>query len=435
MTLSVKNLTKIYSGNKKAVDNISLDIESGEFIAFIGTSGSGKTTALRMINRMIEATEGTIEMNGKNVSNMNPVELRRSIGYVIQQIGLMPHMTIRENIVLVPKLLKWSKEKKNAKAKELIKLVDLPEEYLDRYPSELSGGQQQRIGVVRALAAEQDIILMDEPFGALDPITRDTLQDLVKELQQKLGKTFIFVTHDMDEAIKLADRICIMSQGKVVQYDTPDNILRNPANDFVREFIGQNRLIQDRPNMRTVEDAMITPVTVKADDSLNDAVNIMRERRVDTLFVVNSHNRLLGFLDIEDINQGLRHHKELIDTMQRDVYKVHIDSKLQDSVRTILKRNVRNIPVVDNDNTLIGLITRANLVDIVYDSIWGEEDQDMTLSDSHMNDVERENELGNQEKKDLAQQNNKDATDKQKDVTDRLDTHDLDETHESGVDR
>lgn len=435
MTLSVKNLTKIYSGNKKAVDNISLDIESGEFIAFIGTSGSGKTTALRMINRMIEATEGTIEMNGKNVRNMNPVELRRSIGYVIQQIGLMPHMTIRENIVLVPKLLKWSKEKKDAKAKELIKLVDLPEEYLDCYPSELSGGQQQRIGVVRALAAEQDIILMDEPFGALDPITRDTLQDLVKELQQKLGKTFIFVTHDMDEAIKLADRICIMSQGKVVQYDTPDNILRNPANDFVREFIGQNRLIQDRPNMRTVEDAMITPVTVKADDSLNDAVNIMRERRVDTLFVVNSHNRLLGFLDIEDINQGLRHHKELIDTMQRDVYKVHIDSKLQDSVRTILKRNVRNIPVVDNDNTLIGLITRANLVDIVYDSIWGEEDQDTTLSDSHMNDVERENELGNQKKRDLDKQNNKDATDKQKDVTDRLDTHDLDETHESGVDR
>ena len=189
--LSIKNLTKIYSGNKKAVDNLTLDIESGEFIAFIGTSGSGKTTALRMINRMIEATDGQIQMNGKDVRNMNPVELRRSIGYVIQQIGLMPHMTIRENIVLVPKLLKWSKEKKDQKAEELIKLVDLPVEYLDRYPAELSGGQQQRIGVVRALAAEQDIILMDEPFGALDPITRDTLQDLVKELQQKLGKTFI----------------------------------------------------------------------------------------------------------------------------------------------------------------------------------------------------------------------------------------------------
>ena len=297
--LSIKNLTKIYSGNKKAVDNLTLDIESGEFIAFIGTSGSGKTTALRMINRMIEATDGQIQMNGKDVRNMNPVELRRSIGYVIQQIGLMPHMTIRENIVLVPKLLKWSKEKKDQKAEELIKLVDLPVEYLDRYPAELSGGQQQRIGVVRALAAEQDIILMDEPFGALDPITRDTLQDLVKELQQKLGKTFIFVTHDMDEAIKLADKICIMSKGKVVQFDTPDNILRNPANDFVKDFIGQNRLIQDRPNMKTVEGAMIKPITVNADDSLNDAVNIMREKRVDTIFVVNNHHKLLGFLDIE----------------------------------------------------------------------------------------------------------------------------------------
>lgn len=375
--LSIKNLSKVYGGGKKAVDNISLDIESGEFIAFIGTSGSGKTTALRMINRMIEATEGQITINGKDVRKMNPVELRRKIGYVIQQIGLMPHMTIRENIVLVPKLLKWSQEKKERKAKELIKLVDLPEEFLDRYPSQLSGGQQQRIGVVRALAAEQDVILMDEPFGALDPITRDTLQDLVKELQQKLGKTFVFVTHDMDEAIKLADKICIMSEGQVIQFDTPDNILRHPANDFVRDFIGKNRLIQDRPNMRTVKDAMIKPVTVHADRSLNEVVKVMRERRVDTIFVVGNNNRLLGYLDIEDINQGLRSNKELIDTMQRDIYRVRIDSKLQDSVRTILKRNVRNVPVVDKDGeTLIGLVTRANLVDIVYDSIWGEIDED-----------------------------------------------------------
>lgn len=411
--LSIKNLTKIYSGDKKAVDNISLDIESGEFIAFIGTSGSGKTTALRMINRMIEPTKGQITIDGKDVGKMNPVELRRSIGYVIQQIGLMPHMTIRENIVLVPKLLKWSKEKKDAKAKELIKLVDLPEEYLDRYPSELSGGQQQRIGVVRALAAEQDIILMDEPFGALDPITRDTLQDLVKELQRKLGKTFIFVTHDMDEAIKLADRICIMSKGQIVQYDTPDNILRHPANEFVVDFIGQNRLIQDRPNMKTVEDAMIKPVTVQADDSLNDAVNIMRERRIDTMFVVNKQNKLIGFLDIEDINQGLRHHKELIDTMQRDIYKVHIDSKLQDSVRTILKRNVRNVPVVDDQDTLIGLITRANLVDIVYDSIWGESEDDnlneqTEQSQDGSNIIANEEEHGQKEK--MQDKNNNEET-------------------------
>lgn len=387
--LSIKNLSKVYAGGKKAVDNMTIDIESGDFIAFIGTSGSGKTTALRMINRMIESTEGEITIDGKNIKNLNPVELRRSIGYVIQQIGLMPHMTVKENIVLVPKLLKWSQEKKDEKARELIRLVDLPEEYLDRYPSELSGGQQQRIGVVRALAAEQDIILMDEPFGALDPITRDTLQDLVKKLQQQLGKTFIFVTHDMDEAIKLADKICIMTNGQVVQYDTPDNILRSPANDFVRDFIGQNRLIQDRPNIRTVKDAMIKPVTVHVDRSLNDAVNIMREKRVDTIFVVGNDEHLLGYLDIEDINEGLRHHKELIDTMQRDIYRVRIDSKLQDSVRTILKRNVRNVPVVDSDNkTLLGLVTRANLVDIVYDSIWGELDSDK--NDNHSGIVEPE---------------------------------------------
>ena len=197
------------------------------------------------------------------------------------------------------------------------------------------------------------------------------------QLQQKLGKTFVFVTHDMDEAIKLADKICIMSEGQVIQFDTPDNILRHPANDFVRDFIGQNRLIQDRPNMRTVKDAMIKPVTVHADRSLNEVVKVMRERRVDTIFVVGNSNRLLGYLDIEDINQGLRSNKELIDTMQRDIYRVRIDSKLQDSVRTILKRNVRNVPVVDKDGeTLIGLVTRANLVDIVYDSIWGEIDED-----------------------------------------------------------
>ena len=387
--LSIKNLSKVYAGGKKAVDNMTIDIESGDFIAFIGTSGSGKTTALRMINRMIESTEGEITIDGKNIKELNPVELRRSIGYVIQQIGLMPHMTVKENIVLVPKLLKWSQEKKDEKAKELIRLVDLPEEYLDRYPSELSGGQQQRIGVVRALAAEQDIILMAEPFGALDPITRDTLQDLVKKLQQQLGKTFIFVTHDMDEAIKLADKICIMTNGQVVQYDTPDNILRSPANDFVRDFIGQNRLIQDRPNIRTVKDAMIKPVTVHVDRSLNDAVNIMREKRVDTIFVVGNDEHLLGYLDIEDINEGLRHHKELIDTMQRDIYRVRIDSKLQDSVRTILKRNVRNVPVVDSDNkTLLGLVTRANLVDIVYDSIWGELESDN--NDNHSGIVEPE---------------------------------------------
>lgn len=375
--LHIENLRKVYRGGKVAVDNLTLDIKKGEFIAFIGTSGSGKTTALRMLNRMVEPTSGTISINGKEITKMNPVTLRRSIGYVIQQIGLMPHMTIRENITLVPRLLQWSKEKRDETAKYLISLVNLPETYLDYYPSQLSGGQQQRIGVIRALAAEQDIILMDEPFGALDPITRDTLQDLIKELQKTLDKTIIFVTHDMDEAIKLADRIAIMHEGKLVQFDTPDNILANPANDFVKEFIGSHRLIQQKPNVKTVDEVMIKPVSITVERSLDEAIRLMVKSRVDTLFVTDGQNRLLGFLTVESLTGNARTKKSVSEVYNRDVIFMKTGSKLQDTVRRILNLNLNNIPVVDNQQHLIGLITRANIVDIVYDTIWGEEEQEL----------------------------------------------------------
>ena len=370
--IEFKNLTKRFPGGKIAVDSLNLTFNDGEFIVFIGTSGSGKTTSMRMINRMIEPTSGEILINGKNSKDMNAVELRRQIGYVIQQIGLMPHMTIFDNIVMVPKLLKWPVEKQRKIAEELIQKVDLPLDFLERYPSELSGGQQQRIGVIRALAADQDIILMDEPFGALDPITRESLQETLKELQRELGKTVIFVTHDMDEALKLADRIVIMQDGKVVQFDTPDNILMDPANAFVENFIGEERLSQARTNFRTVEQIMIRgPVSVSSDQNLSEAIKLMRTRRVDSLFVTDADDILLGMLSVEAIDTNRRRPVTVGEVMS-EVSFVREGTLVRDALQRILKLGYKNIPVVNENNQLIGLITRTSIVDMVYDTIWGD---------------------------------------------------------------
>ncbi|UJF15476.1 betaine/proline/choline family ABC transporter ATP-binding protein [Jeotgalibaca sp. MA1X17-3] len=372
--IEFKNVTKLYPNGKKAVDDISLSFDKGEFIVFIGTSGSGKTTSMRMINRMLEPTSGQILINGKDIQEQNAVELRRKIGYVIQQIGLMPHMTILQNIVLVPKLLGWSEDKQKEIAKELIARVDLPVDFLDRYPSELSGGQQQRIGVIRALAADQDIILMDEPFGALDPITRDALQELLKHLQQELGKTVVFVTHDMDEALKLADRIVIMAEGKVVQFDTPDNILKNPANEFVESFIGEERLTQAQTNLKTVDQIMLRkPVTMSPDQSLGEAIKVMRSRRVDNLFITDENDKLLGLLAVEGIEKNRRRNVTIGDIME-EVMFVREGALVRDALQRILILGYKNIPVVDHNDHLMGLITRASIVDMVYDSIWQDTD-------------------------------------------------------------
>ncbi|HJA89901.1 MAG TPA: ABC transporter ATP-binding protein [Candidatus Jeotgalibaca merdavium] len=374
--IEFKNVTKLYPNGKKAVDNISLSFETGEFIVFIGTSGSGKTTSMRMINRMIEPTEGEILINGQNIQKKNAVELRRKIGYVIQQIGLMPHMTIYENIVLVPKLLGWPENKQRQTAEDLINRVDLPLEYLDRYPSELSGGQQQRIGVIRALAADQDIILMDEPFGALDPITRDALQELVKHLQKEMGKTVVFVTHDMDEALKLADRIAIMQDGKVVQFDTPDNILANPANEFVEDFIGEERLTQAQTNLKTVEQIMNRRViTLEVGKTMADAIKVMRAQRVDNLFIIDEDQKLLGILSVEIIEKN-RRRNVMVEEVMEEVLFVREGALVRDALQRILTLGYKNIPVVDEEDRLIGLITRASIVDIVYDSIWKDADLD-----------------------------------------------------------
>ncbi|WP_442760493.1 betaine/proline/choline family ABC transporter ATP-binding protein [Enterococcus italicus] len=373
--IEFQHVTKVYKGGKIAVEDVNVSFEKGKFICFIGTSGSGKTTCMRMINRMNEPTEGKILIDGQDIQSLNPVELRRKIGYVIQSIGLMPHMTIRDNITLVQKLLKVSDEERNKTAEKMIDLVELPREMLDRYPSELSGGQQQRIGVVRALAADQDIILMDEPFGALDPITRDALQDLVKDLQERLGKTIVFVTHDMDEALKLANRIVIMSGGKVIQFGTPDEILRNPANEFVEELIGEDRLLQAKPDATIVgEVALANPITITRDHSLHEAIRLMRQKRVDTLLVVDESNHLEGYIDVEVIDRERGSGRSVGEVMNPQVFFVKQSALLRDTLRRILTRGIKYVPVVDEEKRLVGILTRASLVDIVYDVIWGEEE-------------------------------------------------------------
>ena len=367
-----KNVSKIYPGDKVAVENINLRIERGEFVCFIGTSGGGKTTTLRMINGMLIPTGGDITVDGKNIHDIDPIELRRSIGYVIQNIGLMPHMTIRDNITLVPKLLKWPKEKRDARAKELIKMVELPEEFLDRYPSELSGGQQQRIGVIRALAADQQIILMDEPFGALDPLTREALQRLVKRLQQQMGRTIIMVTHDMDEAIRLADRIVIMDQGHIIQNASPDDVLTHPANEFVANLIGPERLRQAKVNHLTAAEIMRpNPIKIHAQQNLGDALNQMHQYHVDSLMVVDDEDHLTGILDLKTL-RNQQQPQLIIDDMKHAVpVKIKEDERLQMITEPLLERNWEYVPVVDEQNHLKGIITRSALVDVIYDAVWG----------------------------------------------------------------
>lgn len=387
-----KDVEKVYRGGNVAVEHINLEIHKGDFVCLIGTSGSGKTTTMRMINRMLEPSGGQILFNGKDIHKIDAVKLRRQIGYVIQNIGLMPHMTIYENITIVPKLLKWPEEKRREKAKELLDLVELPEDYLDRYPSELSGDQQQRIGVIRALAANQDLILMDEPYGALDPITREALQELIKNLQEKLGKTVVFVTHDMDEALKLATKIVVMDHGHIIQNSTPTELLTHPANKFVENLVGQDRLVQARADVTTVEQIMLkNPAAITPGKSLAEAILLMRKRRVDTLLVTDDENHLKGFIDLESLETRYQSATSVGDIIKTSIFYVNKDSLLRDTADRILKRGLKYVPVVDHEKKLVGIVTRAALVDVVYDTIWGDNDDKSDDNDSDQADSDTEN--------------------------------------------
>ncbi len=309
--LAFQEATKVYPGRRTpAVSNLTLEVPSGEICVLIGPSGSGKTTAMQMVNRLISMTSGDITIDGSSIKSLDETELRRGIGYVFQQIGLFPHMTTEANIGTVPKLLGWSKERIRARAQELLELVGLdPDDDLRRYPAEFSGGQRQRIGVARAMAADQPLMLMDEPFGAVDPIARDRLQDDFLRLHKEVPKTVVFVTHDIDEAIKMGHRIAILRDGELVQYDTPDNILAEPANDFVADFVGADRGLK-RLNVWRLGDLAFDPAPEEPDGpmaprdmSLRDALSLMLVEGREQLTVLDDDGRPAGTVSLHSITR------------------------------------------------------------------------------------------------------------------------------------
>lgn len=360
--IEFKNVRKDFK-NKIVLKDVSFNINKGELVAIIGASGCGKTTTLKMINRLIKPSSGQILINGEDIASKDVVKLRRNIGYVIQQTGLFPHMTIKENIEIIPKVQKMKAENITKKTHELMDMVGLnSEEFLDRYPTELSGGQQQRIGVARGFATDPDIILMDEPFSALDPITRLQLQDELIDLQYKLKKTIVFVTHDMDEAIKIADKICIMNQGEIVQYDTPENILKNPCNDFVSEFIGKNR-IWSSPEFIRAKDIMIeNPVTCFKNASLLRCVERMRSSKVDSLMVVDKSNHLLGVVTGKQIQNRTDRNILVEEIMNKEFARVSSDNTIIDILEIVKENKIALVPVLDNNGLLQGIITKSSLV-------------------------------------------------------------------------
>lgn len=376
--IEFQHVTKNFKDNK-VLSDISLTIEDGELVAIIGSSGCGKTTTLKMINRLIRPTKGKIFIDGKDIEEMNKVEMRRSIGYVIQQSGLFPHMTVRENIELIQKLEKKDGGHIRENTERLMEMVGLDgEEYLDRYPNDLSGGQQQRVGVARALANNPKIILMDEPFSALDPMTRVSLQDELIALHEKVDSTIVFVTHDMDEAIKIADKICIMKDGHILQYDTPEEILKNPKDEFVENFVGKNR-IWGSPEYIKVEDIMLeNPVSCSGDLTRNRCIKKMKDRHVDTLLVVDQDRKLQGMINRKALYRAKNPLATAETIMRTDLLTASPDDNIVQLLKLIDEYDVGNIPVVDENQKVLGLITNSNLVSTLSQQYLTDEDEEET---------------------------------------------------------
>lgn len=367
--IEFENVTKEFDDGFKAVKDLNLTINDGELVVLIGPSGCGKTTTMTMINRLTELSNGDIKIDGQSIRDRKPVELRRSIGYVIQDVGLLPHMTIEQNVALVPRIKGDDKEEYLKQADELLDMVDLDSDiYGDRYPKELSGGQQQRIGVIRALAADPDILLMDEPFSALDPISREKLQEDFLKLNRQINKTIVFVTHDMDEALKIADKIVLMAEGEIVQVDTPENILRHPKNDFVQSFIGENRLEKASNNESFPPlDQFITPaVTMSANRGLAQSNKKLKEKRVDSLVVVDHDNKFLGVATSRSIDENYENEDLTISDIITDNYAFMEEDESSEKALQLVKETERGyVVVVDDNNQVKGVVTSGSLVKLL----------------------------------------------------------------------
>ncbi|KFC74815.1 ABC transporter related protein [Bosea sp. LC85] len=350
-------------GTMIAVDRIDMEVPAGAVCVLLGPSGCGKTTTMKMINRLIPPTSGKIYVDGKDAASVDEVTLRRSIGYVIQQIGLFPNMTIEENICVVPDLLGWPKAKSRKRAAELLDMVNLdPSVFLKRYPKQLSGGQQQRVGVVRALAADPPVLLMDEPFGAIDPINREVIQDEFMKLQAELKKTIVFVSHDIDEAVKMATRIAIFRDGKLIQYDTPDNILAHPIDAFVSEFVGSDRTLKRLRLIRVADAMMAEPPRVRAEDTLDTAVKLMEEHGHVSVVMVGPRGRARGVVRLEDV----RERRGIVGEYQEPLPGVvNIRDDLRTAVSQMFTHGVTWLACVDDDGFYKGYITQKSITQVL----------------------------------------------------------------------
>ncbi|GME43015.1 glycine/betaine ABC transporter ATP-binding protein [Pantoea agglomerans] len=364
--ITLENLTKTFTQKNgttnKAVDNVSLHVPAGEMCVLLGPSGCGKTTTLKMINRLIPATSGRILINGEDTSTQDTTTLRRNIGYVIQQIGLFPNMTIEENITVVPRMLGWNKKQCHERATELMSMVALdPKKFLHRYPREMSGGQQQRIGVIRALAADPPVLLMDEPFGAVDPINREVIQNEFLDMQRQLKKTVMLVSHDIDEALKLGDRIAVFGQGRIVQCASPDELLATPANEFVGSFVGQDRTLK---RLLLVQAGDVTDqqptITVRRSTPLEEAFGTMDENDMRSITVVDEDGKPLGFVKRREARNVNGRCEEKLHTFK-------VTGKAEENLRVVLSKlyehNTVWMPIVDEEGRYSGEISQDYIAD------------------------------------------------------------------------